>query len=289
MPSLSKAYSGMKKMGHMMAKGGECSACGGGNCMYAEGGSAPQPSPSPDNSSLPDSTNSQEKRKQIADSFKNVFAEGGEVKGVHKTAYDHERPQDKVEKSLAGESMAGSHVRDANHYADMHGDKMGSGKKFGEIMGKAKGEHEKVLGQMKAMPKPKLEGLASGGRVGDDGLVKLSGADRSPVDRNKHSKGVHNSWMDQGRSHAGTAARLGLTVESKMSHTDKLAELKSMPNPKLKGLAEGGSVDDAPDMDGGEDNEMLEQCCGELIKGFETKNKKDILDSIRAIVLSIKG
>ena len=78
------------------------------------------------------------------------LAEGGDVKGVHKSSVEGvERPKNKSEKTMSGESEAGAQVRNE----DIHP----SGKQ------KAKDEHNRVLGEMKSMPKPKLKGLAKGG------------------------------------------------------------------------------------------------------------------------------
>jgi hypothetical protein len=45
--------------------------------------------------------------------------------------------------------------------------------------------------------------------------------------------------------------------------------------------AEGGEIE--------EDDGMLDHCAGELLSAIESKNKKEILDSIKAIVMSLKG
>lgn len=65
------------------------------------------------------------------------YYKGGEVKGVHKPYFDKE-----------GESVAGDKVRSMDIKKDS--------KK------QAIDEHHKVLGEMKAMPKPKIQGLAEG-------------------------------------------------------------------------------------------------------------------------------
>lgn len=77
------------------------------------------------------------------------LAEGGEV-GVHKSDMEVDRPSDKKEKGWAGESTAGR----VYSQKDMRGDR---------AVKNAKGEHHRVLGEMKSMPNPKLQGLAKGG------------------------------------------------------------------------------------------------------------------------------
>lgn len=77
--------------------------------------------------------------------------------------------------------------------------------------------------------------------------------------RHENEKGVHPESFSYGNtssSNAGAAVRSGAydkgmpkSYAAKMKagihqeHKEKLAELKSMPNPKLKGLAHGGEVD----------------------------------------------
>ena len=48
--------------------------------------------------------------------------------------------------------------------------------------------------------------------------------------------------------------------------------------------AEGGDVDS----DGDYHNELMDQCCDELLSAIESKNKKEMLDSLKAIILSCK-
>lgn len=96
--------------------------------------------------------------------------EGGEVKGVHKSSMEVERPQGIKggEKRMAGRSEAGEAVSDTvpkrlnpDREEQQHNDKQYQ---------KAKDEHHKVLGEMVSMPNPKLKGLAQGGMAHyDDG------------------------------------------------------------------------------------------------------------------------
>lgn len=108
--ALAIAYSVMRRAGHKMSEGGECAACGGCPCKYGK---------------------------------------GGEVKGVHKPAF---------EEDFLGESEAGQHTRNMD---------LRSSEKE-----KAKNKHHQVLGEMKAMPNPKLKGLSRGGQVYSVGPMK---------------------------------------------------------------------------------------------------------------------
>ncbi len=86
---------------------------------------------------------------------------------------------------------------------------------------------------------------AFGGHYADGGEVKKD----SPNWKAKgweHGKnreeGVHNDINGEGESYAGSLVRKGLTAPAAEHHENNLSRLKSMPNPKLKGLAEGGEV-----------------------------------------------
>jgi len=98
---------------------------------------------------------------------------------------------------------------------------------------------------------------------------------------------------DASRMKRGSPKMREAKLESARSeHREKLGELKSMPAPKLKGLAEGGVAgEDGEPMDdmAGVDDELMDMACGELLDAIESKNKKEILESLKAIILSCKG
>lgn len=50
-----------------------------------------------------------------------------------------------------------------------------------------------------------------------------------------------------------------------------------------EGYAEGGEVDEE-----GSDNDLMDMACEELLSAIESKNKKEILESLKAIILSCK-
>ena len=80
--------------------------------------------------------------------------------------------------------------------------------------------------------------------------------------------------------------------EAREEAGERLEHTRSLPKPKLQGLAHGGEVEEMEehheghDMDMDVDNELLDICAGELCDALERKDKKGILDAIRAIVLS---
>lgn len=71
-----------------------------------------------------------------------------------------------------------------------------------------------------------------------------------------------------------------------MEARENLEALKSQ-KPNLKGLAKGGSVEDAPDMDMPEDD-MVSMCAEECFNAFEKKDKQAFIDSLQALILSLK-
>lgn len=75
------------------------------------------------------------------------LSDGGEI-GVNKSSMEVERPENKKEKKMAGESKAGEMLRSSD---------------IKDTNQKAKDEHNKVLGEMKSMPQPKLKSLTKGG------------------------------------------------------------------------------------------------------------------------------
>lgn len=87
--------------------------------------------------------------------------EGGELKGIHKSAYDSK------DKELMGESEAGKQIRQS--------DLKPSAKEA------AKDEHNKVLSEMKSMPNPKIKGFAEGGEASSDDSDQSSDQNQPPV------------------------------------------------------------------------------------------------------------
>jgi len=63
---------------------------------------------------------------------------------------------------------------------------------------------------------------------------------------------------------------------------DEHERIMSLPMPKM---AEGGEVNE---MEDGEEHEMMDMLADELMQAIERKDKKEILESIKAIVLSCR-
>lgn len=76
-------------------------------------------------------------------------------------------------------------------------------------------------------------------------MAKGGSVDEGPSEK-ENQMGVHKIVPNYDRAHAEvkhgqSEARYG---DKKAAHKQVLSELKQMPNPKIKGLAEGGDVDD---------------------------------------------
>jgi hypothetical protein len=92
--------------------------------------------------------------------------EGGDIKGVHKSSMGVERPDTSKswnEKRMAGSSKAGDAAK--NTIPERLNPDREEREENKNLIGKAKDEHHRVLGEIKAQPKPKLQGLAKGGHV----------------------------------------------------------------------------------------------------------------------------
>ncbi len=244
------------------------------------------------------------------------YSNGGKVKGVHEKA-GHKVDSDESSFDNGSEqSKAGVSTRYAKEYHTAP-----STKKM--FLSNVKDEHREKLKELKDMPNPKLQGLSDGGEV--RGVHKSYMEKEAPRTGEYGSPRTQKRWA--GRSAAGEAvsdtthSRLNPDNQEKKhnenqykkakdEHHRVLGELKAMPNPKIKGLAHGGEVKgfdmDGPETkafmekgeftsesEGGEiedmDNEMMDMCCDELLKAIESKDKKEILESLKAIILSVKG
>jgi hypothetical protein len=121
-----------------------------------------------------------------------------------------------------------------------------------DSLGAAKIRHQKVLGEMRGMKKPHL--YAQGGQVQDD----------IPEPDPKNA-----TAMQKGATSGGT------------SGSDAWSNLKSG-----LGFAEGGEVADGePEME----DELKHAMGGEFMDALERKDRKGIMSSLEAIVLSCRG
>ena len=91
-------------------------------------------------------------------------------------------------------------------------------------------------------------GYAHGGDIKETGNKRFGSGYSGAGHQMDYTRGVHKEYSDlsseKGMSYAGKRAREGREIGSANLHERKLDELKSMPNPKLKGLAEGGEVEE---------------------------------------------
>lgn len=140
----------------------------------------------------------------------------------------------------------------------------------------------------------------------DGGMYAEGGNVRSGKDRHENEKGVHpRSFSKQGggESDAGAGHRSNMGMKRggrfdrsdaiKDEHRQVLSDSRSLPKPKLQGLAKGGEVEpmheSGHDEDmSGIDDELMDMAAGECMEAFEKKDKKGLLDALKAIILSCR-
>lgn len=206
--ALAIAYSEMRRAGHKMAGGGACNICGG-SCRYAGGGEVGD-----------DPLEAQEDQLALSGE-RNRLRNGGE-KGVHRVDPSHPKQ---------GRSIAGKELNDSKLHKHLN-------QPFSEGLSKedAKQEHRKVLGEMKAMPNPKLKGLAHGGKVKSSDM----------------NEGQSKSFEEQGASEVGS-------------------EKEKQPR--------------GEDEDG---DSVLHSVMGEFHDSLKSGDHKGALESLRALIMSMK-
>lgn len=222
--ALAIAYSVMRKSGHKMAAGGMCDKCNG-PCNYDEGGKVAKPITTP---TPPPPVNAvdADKAANFRKSFSSAFSEGGEVKGVHKES---------VASQDEGLSRAGLMARAMRRTGDP---KLKEYDKEQSIEA-----HEKVLGEMKRMPNPKLKGLSRGGEVYSIGPMK---------DTRQPSKEALEAYDKGG------------PVENESDMDKDMSDDESM------------------------DNELHEGVAKEMMGHMKSGDHKGMLESLKALIMSMK-
>lgn len=195
------------------------------------------------------------------------YAHGGKVKGVHEETYSSRA-------SNKGESYAGHLVRESKDAEAMNNNNENESA-VTDPLDKAKHEHRHVLKELKEMKKPHGN-YAEGGEV--KGVHPSAG---------KFARAHKGEYSQEGQSMAGSASRGGHNEWAKDQHRRVLGEMKSNPKPHGE-FAHGGEVKEAMDMGGDEDHQLRGAMGGELMDALHRKDKKGIMDSIEAIVLSMK-
>lgn len=267
---------------HKMAAGGcvgpECRGCASANC-YAEGGSIDSPTKRSNhevgiNRSSLRSPGTSEAGSTLHPAFSfnkdieghaakrehkntlhemksmkkpNLYAEGGSVNSWTKRE-DHERGVHR-ELTRKGESRMGSHVREAGLEHNEEDKK--------ESMEAAKHKSRQSWIEAKSMKKPNL--YAEGGEVHDD----------VPEPDKKNAAAMQKGAMS-----------------GEVSPSEGWSNLR-----EGLGLAHGGEVSEGEDQFAepeheGDDHEISGMLGDELMSAFESKDKKRIMESIEAIVLS---
>ncbi len=122
----------------------------------------------------------------------------------------------------------------------------------------------------KGPPKYTLSGYAKGGMI-EDGETAANQKEPTRI----KPTGTLENYHEKGRN----------TPIGKMQREQDLKDFKGSMGPKLKGLAEGGEVDD-PEIGEDMDSEIHEQLGKELMGAIEGKDHKRIMQGIEACVLS---
>lgn len=129
---------------------------------------------------------------------------------------------------------------------------------------------------MKALPKLKR-------CMGED-CPGCSMCDGGKMAKGGEVKGVHEGTMEgDGKSMAGIYVENKLPEMSKREHREVLMDMKADKGDR-KFMAEGGEAE-MDDMDS--DDELNDACAEELMHALESKDKKGVLEAIRAIVLNM--
>lgn len=214
--SLAAAYSNMRKAGHKMSSGGMCDKCSG-PCKYDMGGEVAQDTPN-----LPGADSAQDSMRKAFGTPKKM-ADGGMIKGVHEARFEDEPGKSRSHYRLSAAKRAPIHKEESNEIA--------------------KDEHTRVLGEIMQMPKPKLQGLSSGGKVYSVGPIK---------------------------------------------------DTRQPSNAALTAYDKGGPVGDEMekdsdgDYDGAMNHELEEMACDELFTALKKGDKKEFMESLKALMMSMK-
>ncbi len=230
----------------------------------------------------------------------NCYAHGGKIK-LSKNHGDNEHLYAKDE----GTSKQGHKIRSANRSESWSKDERSSSPRTDKALAKdyrseAKEEAGSRLEKSRKLPKPKLKGLAHGGKVDmyamDPDVPSMHGyAKGGKVSDKERMAGVAKKQEEVAKKHfkplEGEAKERDdkyLTRLKAHHEADEFIKLK----PRKKMLAEGGEVDlpDLDDADGMDvDSELNDMVAEELLSALENKDKKGILEAIRALVMSCGG
>lgn len=126
---------------------------------------------------------------------------------------------------------------------------------------------QKASHEMKYKPQVGTVGVHQGG--GGEGELK-----------GRSAAGITAEW---GKKHKTDWHREGATNKSKEFHSNKLEELRSMPNPNIKGLADGGEVES---YEGSPEDEIQDMLGQELMNAVHSKDHKKLMSGLEAMIMS---
>lgn len=154
------------------------------------------------------------------------------------------------------------------------------------------------MDHMRSLPKPMK--MAKGGEAEElhhspagGSANRAKGAARSRNEGRQEGVNRSRSVYTPGESGMGYSVRGGFTEDAKKMAHQTIKESRNVaggPSKKpLEGLADGGEVEMKMDDDHDMDNELHESLAHELMEAFEKKDKKGVLESIKALVMSCGG
>lgn len=199
----------------------------------------------------------------------NCYADGGSV---------HEKG---INKQDAHRSYGTS---EAGHYAKYQTSSGNSDGSKDWTNSKAKEQHHKTIGEMRSMPKPKLQGLAHGGRVGKSGSEILSEVEPSQPGSHKDD----GAWMKNAKKlPTDKEVAEGFSKQSRLRSQEREADRMKRGGKYADGGKVAGEmhISDEPEMDEG-DSELHDMMGKELMSALEKKDSKAIMSAIEACVLS---
>ncbi len=173
---------------------------------------------------------------------------------------------------------------EAGHYAKYQTSSGNSDGSKDWTNSKAKEKHHGTLREMKSLPKPKLKGLAKGGKV------DMYAMEPDVPAMHGYAEGGEAKYERLDPDKAAAAQRGAQQVPSLKEGWENIKNEVSSWMPTGPGAqaqevehkADGGEIGDDVD------NELSEMAADELMAGIKSGDKKQILEAIKAIVMSCK-
>lgn len=201
------------------------------------------------------------------------------------------------------QSEQGMYVRGAHALKESAKHSPGDKEEMDHYSKRAKEEAMNRSMHMHKLPKPKIKGLAKGGNIVNDdeghsgayhaelGKLRQSEKAARETGASKRSGELHTPEQESSlrKKHYGERMKLakGGVIEDDEMKMHKMSP--DVPSMHPKTMKDGGEVSDEHDDGDDLDQELSGMVADELFEAIEKKDKKGILDSIRALVMSCKG